>query len=808
MKTVYNISILLFIFQLSHAQQGILDTSFGDNGIQRASKLMYYNDTGHPRGTVKVVFNSNGSSTYLGNDLVNGGILPAINSTNNALNSNKVWNKKTIVNDGLYDVNNKLYTTGYTEKDDGNKAIYISKSTNNTEIAGGSALNYDGKIVFDTKEFDEEGVAIKLQSDNKIVILGYSGTKGIVIRYTTDGYLDRTFNQKGFHSFQIAQNTKPTSFAIQTDGKIIVAGNCFNGNDTDFFITRLNADGTIDSSFGTNGVVIKDVSNQDNTGNAMVLANDGSIYIGGKTYSISSLLFPNSYCFNQTIFKYDQNGQSVTSYYNGILSGAAVFGKGSNAEILSMCYDNINNRIHFFGFYTPSIYKVLTGGYTNLNGAINGGINIINYVSGLTTNTEVINGAINPNSLILNQFAVPYLVVKFDNCTTGYSTFVKTPTNTYQTNCNNNSVNLAFHKIEKINNEYFGLTMVNNYNGTGSYSSIGGDLYKLDANFNVINDFGNNGKIANIRDFKIDNDGKLICTLNSTANNGVKTLLTRFTSNGSIDHTFGVLGEIRTQNLVNPYGIYVTPNNEYLVSSYKRTTNTSISNAQIILEKFLNNGEKDHSFNPAALLSISNFSSIPNLLSSNDILSDDFGNIYTTSFKTDGYNISNQIIKLTKLNSNGDLDISFGVNGVVDLVALFIEPTSNIKLVRLNSGKILIYSHKRIIQLNSDGTLDTTFGNNGFIDTNSILSDFLITKIISNGSDYFIGGFRTNGGDSSTVIKINSIGVIDINFAVNGIYIDSNSNNLNVSKGLRNLYFDGLDKIVIHGGNVVIKRIQ
>lgn len=837
MKKIYKIIILLFVFKLSYAQQGILDTSFGDNGIHRASKLMYYNGDGHPRSTVKVIFNSTGSSTYLGNDLVNGGILPNINGTNNALNSNKVWNKKTIIKDGLYDANNRLYTTGYTEKEDNNKAIYIAKATNNTEIAAGGALNYDGKIVFDTKEVDEEGIAIKLQGDNKIVVLGYSGTKGIVIRYNTDGYLDRTFNQKGFYTFEIAQNTKPTSLAIQTDGKILVAGNCFNGNNIDFFITRLNIDGSVDTSFGTNGIVIKDVENHDNTGNALILANDGSIYVGGKAYTIGGdLNIGNQLSYNFSVFKYNQDGNLVTNATNGVLPGAFIKTLSmyqytnpptivpDDEEIKCMAYDNVNERIYVYGYANKksydSQYNIITRktGLWSFCFSLDNNFTLQNSTSfQLPTNytdfeTEIISATIKPSDMILGSANTKvYTVVKFDNCTYGESTFVSVPsnsTNTFPSSCNNNSENLVFNKIEKLNNEYFGLTIVNNYSGTGSYSSIGGDLYKLDANFNIIDDFGYNGKIENVRDFKIDNDGKLICTINSTANNNIKVLLTRFTSNGSIDNTFGVLGEIRTQNLINPYGIYVTPNNEYLVSSYKVTTNATISSAEIILEKFLNNGEKDQSFNPPVLLSVSNFSSYPSLQSSDDILNDSFGNIFTISYKQDVYNITNQTINLTKINSTGLFDNSFGSNGVVNLLPFFNEPTNNLKLIKLNSGKILVYSHKRIIQFNVDGSLDTTFGSNGFIDVNSILSDFLITKIISNGSDYYVGGFRTNGDDRSTVIKINNIGIIDTNFAVNGIFIDSDSNYINISNGLRNMYFDSFDKIVIHGGSIPIKRIQ
>lgn len=822
-KALFNISLFLCVFQFAFAQQGNLDTGFGVNGIQKASKLMYYNGDGHPRGTVKVVFDNNGNSTYLGNDLVNGGVLPNINTTSGAQNQNKVWNNKTIVKDGVIDSNNRLYSTGYTLKEDNNKAIYIATPVSNQDIAGGNALNYDGKIIFDTKEYDEEGIAVRIQSNNKIVVLGYSGTKGILIRYNADGYLDRTFNQKGFYTFQIAQNTKPTSLAIQTDGKIVVSGNCFNGNDTDFFITRVNTDGSVDSTFGTNGIVIKDVNNHDNTGNAMVLSSDGNIYIGGKSYTMGGDFgVENQYSYNFSVLKFNQNGSLVTSASNGILPGAFIKSLSmyqytnppttvpDDEEVKCMAYDNVNERIYIYGCADKKSYDSQYTVITRKTGLWSFCISLDNTftmqnptsfqspASYTDFETEIISASIKPSDMISGSATTKvYVVVKFDNCTSGESTFVSIPsntTNTFPSGCNNNAINLVFSKIQKINNGYYGFININN--GIG-------DLYKLDSNFTVNENFGINGKIANVKEFKIDNNGMLICTMN-TANttNGSKILLARFNSDGQVDYTFGKLGEVRTQNLSNTFGLYVTPDNNYIVSSYE--ANFSIPEAKIFLQKVVNNGEIDQTFN-TTILSVNSFSSNPNLKNSEDIINDNLGNIYTVAYRYDSENLP---LNLVKVSSNGVLDANFGVNGIVNLVPHFNQPTDKLNLVRLSNGKLLVYSDKRMLQFNADGTLDTAFGNNGFIDGNSFLTDFIISKVVSNGSDYFIGGYRTNGGDNSTIIKINSSGVIDTNFALNGNYIDSDANYLNVSYGLKNMYFDGLDKIVFYGGGNIIKRIR
>lgn len=831
MKSLYKIFLFSCTFQFIYAQQGVLDSSFGVNGTQRVSKLMYNNGDGHPRGTVKVLFNSTGNSVYLGNDLVNGGILPNINTTNGVQNPNRVWNKKTIVKDGIFDANNKLFSTGYTENENNNKAIFIATPANNQDIAAGNALNHDGKIVFDTKEADEEGIAIKLQSDNKIVVLGYSGTKGILVRYNADGYLDRSFNEKGFYSFQIAQNTKPTSLAIQSDGKILIAGNCFNGNNTDFFITRLNTNGAIDSTFGTNGVVIKDINNQNNTGNGMVVANDGNIYVCGKAYTIGGDFgIGNQFSYNFSVLKFNQNGSLVTSASNGILPGAFIkslsfYQQYSNPativpddeELKCMAYDNINERIYVYGYANKKSYDNQYNIITRKTGlwsfciSLDDSFTLQNSTSfQFPTNytdfeTEIVSATIKPSDMVLGSALTKvYTVVKFDNCSMGQSTFVSIPSssapNTFPQACNNNAINLILNKIQKTSNGYYGLVQTNN----DIY-----DMYKLDTNFIIDSNFGLNGKISNVKDFKIDNDGKLICTMDSPAPNyGTATLLARFTSTGQIDYTFGTLGQVRTQNVVNIFGLNVTSDNSYIVSSY-RGVYTSNPNPSIILQKVNNNGEINTSFGTLTTLSTVMNSGYPSLKNSEDVINDNLGNHYTISYKEDVFDIQNQIINLVKISETGVFDTNFGTNGIVNLIPFFNQPSNKLNLVRLNNGKLLAYSDKRLVQINSNGTLDTSFGTGGFIDGITILPDFIITRVITNGTDYFIGGYRTNGGNNeSTVIKINDLGSINTSFATNGIFVDTDPNPLNNSHNLRNMFFENLNKIVIYGGVHQIRRIQ
>jgi uncharacterized delta-60 repeat protein len=71
------------------------------------------------------------------------------------------------------------------------------------------------------------------------------------------------------------------------DGKALVIGSCqrraFPDNKSDMFVARFNLDGTLDNSFGTGGVFIKDFDNKNQNAFNISTGNDGSIYVSGTS---------------------------------------------------------------------------------------------------------------------------------------------------------------------------------------------------------------------------------------------------------------------------------------------------------------------------------------------------------------------------------------------------------------------------------------------------------------------------------------------------------------------------------------------
>ncbi len=133
------------------------------------------------------------------------------------------------------------------------------------------------------------GTAIALQGDGKIVVGGVSsGTFGFV-RLNTDGTLDATFNGSGTQVVTFSQGASLTAIAIQGDGKIVGGGSATTGGGPANAATRLNSNGTVDTSFGTSGKLVSSVFGSD-TPAAMALLGDGRFLLAGRTVTGSGAI--------------------------------------------------------------------------------------------------------------------------------------------------------------------------------------------------------------------------------------------------------------------------------------------------------------------------------------------------------------------------------------------------------------------------------------------------------------------------------------------------------------------------------------
>src|SRR5262249_514767 len=124
--------------------------------------------------------------------------------------------------------------------------------------------------------------------DDKIVISGFRldatlGYEVEIIRYNPDGTRDTTFGRSGITVVNVNSfKTGANDLAIQDDGKMVVA--CTYG-DEDFCVIRINSDGSPDSSFDDNGIVITNVAGASDACMLVGIQSDGKIVAGGDASS-------------------------------------------------------------------------------------------------------------------------------------------------------------------------------------------------------------------------------------------------------------------------------------------------------------------------------------------------------------------------------------------------------------------------------------------------------------------------------------------------------------------------------------------
>ena len=149
-----------------------------------------------------------------------------------------------------------------------------------------------GRVITDLGRADYLS-AMALQPDGRIIAGGRSGTgatgKKFLVRYNSNGSLDTSFGNAGtVEVLFLSSGDTLSNLLVQPDGKIVAVGTA-DSSHPKFGVARYNANGTLDTTFGTNGVTVTDVqaNSYDMTRDA-VLQPDGKIIVVGRSYALAT----------------------------------------------------------------------------------------------------------------------------------------------------------------------------------------------------------------------------------------------------------------------------------------------------------------------------------------------------------------------------------------------------------------------------------------------------------------------------------------------------------------------------------------
>ncbi len=258
MKTSIFTFLLVLLCQISRAQPGTLDPTFGENGI------------------VNVL---GSASDFRGMAMQNDGKI--------------ILGGGAIIGDSTLFALTRLNADGSIDDSFGEN---------------GTALTKFGKYPYIT--------AVAIQPDGKIVAVGQTGIllDIAMVRYFPDGTVDSSFGINGIVTLNLENYDYATDVAIQPDGKIIVAGVTLEsdeGGDQKLLLVRYMPDGSLDQSFGEGGIVQTYFQHQTVEISRLALQDDGKIVLAGNFFAVEYFL----------AFRYNTDGSVDKSFgKNGIAS--------------------------------------------------------------------------------------------------------------------------------------------------------------------------------------------------------------------------------------------------------------------------------------------------------------------------------------------------------------------------------------------------------------------------------------------------------------------------------------------------------
>jgi uncharacterized delta-60 repeat protein/gliding motility-associated-like protein len=298
---------------LSYAQPGSLDLSFDNDGkvttdfgsstdyawsaaIQSDGKIVVagYSNNGPNIDFALVRYNADGS---LDNTFDNDGKV-----TTDFGNSDDVGRAVAIQIDG------KIVVAGSSFQGSISNFALVRY---NADGSLDNTFDSDGKVTTVIGSISDYGYSVAIQSDGKIVVAGYSysGSKYdlALVRYNTNGSLDNTFDSDGKVTTDFERTDYGKySLAIQSDGKIVVAGRTLNVSDDDFALVRYNIDGSLDNTFDSDGKLTTAIGSDNDFGYSVAIQSDGKIVVAGSSYSGSN--------WNFALVRYNADGSLDNSF--------------------------------------------------------------------------------------------------------------------------------------------------------------------------------------------------------------------------------------------------------------------------------------------------------------------------------------------------------------------------------------------------------------------------------------------------------------------------------------------------------------
>lgn len=365
--TAFGLNDPRYITIVRYNSDGSIDTSFAKQG-------KYYNTTyaggedGYDiclQSDGKIILLTNGSNAlyYYVTHLIRfntDGTLDTTFGTNGAAQVVIPGDAKNNFRLSLHHIqslpNHKMVLAGSFQNSSGDYNHIVVKLNANGSIdtSFNSPYGYETSRLFPQGIFDEGIFDMQIQNDGKIITCGYylewdandhfiGGYHGLLIRHNPDGSIDDTFGTNGFYATDDFAIIK--SMDIQNDGKIIINASRFSTVNVttvieDFLISRINSDGTLDTTFGFAGTAKASIENSCKANFVKVLQNQ-KILLGGYSIGTHSNFAATKFNTDGSIdIDFGNQGKVITDF---------------NAESVANCVITNDNKLILAGYLNDLI---------------------------------------------------------------------------------------------------------------------------------------------------------------------------------------------------------------------------------------------------------------------------------------------------------------------------------------------------------------------------------------------------------------------------------------------------------------------
>ncbi len=569
--------------------------------------------------------------------------------------------------------------------------------------------------------------SISIQPDGKIILAGditncFGDTldnNENIIRLNADGTIDTSFNavidETGLPGTAEIYNT-----IIQPDGKILVSGyfNESNGVSSPY-LTRLNADGSNDTTFNIGTGFEDDVED-------IALQPDGKILVVGQFDDFNG-------SGSSKIVRLNADG-SLDASFNVGAGPQNTFSPGSfsSADALGVSIQSDGKIIISGGFNAFDNVQVPQVARLNAGGSLD--VTFNNSFEGNPLFLTISTPTILSDSGILLTGAFDRLgnykrdnIFKLDSSGNLDFSF-----NQNYGPSNGGDV-VIINDVQSTGNGYIVVGQFNEYDNAlrRNIAKINNDG-TVDTNFSTGSIADTNGFDDEVFDVAVQNDGRIVATGDFDEYNGNPSgKIARLNADGSFDNSFNTGSGFNTR----PADVKVQPNGKILVAGvFNNYNGTSVDR----LVRLNADGALDASFS-------ANISFIPEF-----IHLDQNNNIFIGGFG-----------ELLKLNPDGSVDAAFSFDGDTNFSSFKINDaiTTTFDNSIYIAGRFILSSNseqKVIYKLNPDGSLDNTF------DPDSVDFEALTVKVQSDGK-ILLGGEIENVSNAANTLDRDIRGLIRLN---------------------------------------------